>query len=99
LRQESERLDTERRRSISGSGRGEIQQDIIRREVVTVVDPCDMVKVSMNKERGLITASWSVMRGLIFVYGDLHGEHDEVENHERYETEKSKLEAIRREEV
>jgi hypothetical protein len=66
---------------------------------VAVVDPCDMVKISMNKERGLITVSWLVMVALIFVYEDLHGEHDEIENHERYKAEKSKLEALRREKV
>jgi hypothetical protein len=58
-----------------------------------------MMEISMNKERSLITVTRSVVLAQMLVCEDLHGEHDEIENHERYETEKSKLKAVRREEA
>jgi hypothetical protein len=60
LREKSERLDTECRCSAGRYGGCEIQQDVIRREVVTVINSRNVMEVSMLKERCVVAMSWSV---------------------------------------
>jgi hypothetical protein len=67
---------------------------------MTVINSRNVMEVSMLKKWCVVTTSWSVMSGgELFVQEDSHREHDEVENHESYKTEKTKLEAIRGKEV
>lgn len=65
---------------------------------MTVINSRNVVEVSMLKEWCVVAMDWSVLPE-VELFIDSHGEHDEVEDHESYKTEKTKLEAIRGKEV